>query len=354
MHVRVSPVIKSAYRPVCSRTAALLAAAALLGAAAPAQAAEGNRDGEGTASAAVLRAGLTVSLLNSAELPLDVTLNDVAAPSPRGSAEETLLTARLDGVEGGQPFEMLRADVSSAEATTDARGSRAEVALARATVHLPGLPALSLIELETVTASAVCDTGAAPAAESNLGGRVHVLGEDVTLRAEGTTTVEAPGVGEVTLALSAKETTGASAAATALELSISVDPLDLGVAAVDGTITLAEAECERQGAGGEPGTSGGSGGGSGGDSDGGSGGDSGGSTEGGADEGPGTQTLPNEDAAVDDGDGGEDGQDADPDLATTGGGSNTPLLIGGAAALLAAGGATLFYVRRRASGASEG
>jgi hypothetical protein len=104
MHVRVSPVIKSAYRPVCSRTAALLAAAALLGAAAPAQAAEGNRDGEGTASAAVLRAGLTVSLLNSAELPLDVTLNDVAAPSPRGSGGGGVVTVGVGGGGGGQPF----------------------------------------------------------------------------------------------------------------------------------------------------------------------------------------------------------------------------------------------------------
>ncbi|MGP3972092.1 SCO1860 family LAETG-anchored protein [Streptomyces sp. 6N223] len=344
-------MFNSAYRPACSRTAALLAAAALLGAAAPAQAAVGDRGEEGAASAAVLRAGLTVSLIDGAvEQPLDVTLNDVAAPSPRGRAEETLLTARLDGVEGGRPVEMLRADVSSAEATTDARGSRAEVALARATVHLPGLRALSLIELETVTASAVCDAGAAPAAASNLGGRVRVLGEDVTLRADGTTTVEAPGVGEVTLALSAKETTGATAAATALELTVAVDPLDLGVAAVDGTVTLAEAACERPGGGGDSASGGESGGASG------SGGESGGEASSG-DAGPSTQTLPNEDSDAGDpaGAGADDGgEGTDPDLAATGGGSATPFLVGGAMALLAAGGATLFYVRRRASGTVEG
>jgi LPXTG-motif cell wall-anchored protein len=328
-------VFNSAYRPARSRAAVLAAAAALLGAAAPAQAAqaaEGDGGERGTASAAVLRTGLTVSLLsNAVEQPLDVTLNDVTAPSPHGSAEETLLTARLDGVEGGEPFDMLRADVASSEATTDARGSRAEVALARATVHLPGLPALSLIELETITADAVCDAGAAPVAEANLGGRVHVLGQDVTLRAEGSTTVEAPGVGEVTLDLSMRETTETTAAASALELSVAVDPLDLGVAAVDGTVTLAEAECERPGPYEEPGEE-----------------EPEESASDGA-EGPSTQTLPGED-----GEPVSAGED-DPDLAETGGGSATTYLAGGAVALLAAGGATLFYVRRRRNGtAAEG
>jgi LPXTG-motif cell wall-anchored protein len=321
-------VFNSAYRPARSRAAVLLATAALLGAAAPAQAAEGDRDEEGTASAAVLRTGLTVSLLNSAvEEPLDVTLNEVTAPSPQGSsAEETLLTARLDGVEGGEPFEMLRADVASAEAAADADGSRAEVTLAQATVHLPGLPLLSLIEAETVTASAVCDAGAAPVADADLGGTVHVLGENVTLGADGSTTVEVPGVGQATLDLSVTETTDTTAAAAALKLSVAVDPLDLGVAAVDGQVTLAEAECESPGPYGE---------------------DDPGADEP-ADEGPGTQT-------------GEDGgaaepvaeEAADPDLAATGGNSATPYLAGGAVALLAAGGVTLFYVRRRAAGTGD-
>jgi hypothetical protein len=324
-------VFNSAHRSACRAArhpaAALLATAALLAAAAPAaQAAEGDGDEEaGTASASVLRAGLTVSLLNgTAELPLDVTLNDVASPSPSGSAEETLLTARLDGVEGGQPFQMLSADVASAEATTDADGSRAESSLVNATVHLPGLPLLSLIEVEAVTASAVCAEGEAPTAESNLGANVRVLGEDVTVRTEGSTTVEVPGVGQVTLDLSQSETTDTTAAATALGLSVSVDPLDLGVAAVDGEVTLVEAECQTPGAAG-PGDGASDG------ADGGAGSETG--------EGPSTQTGDNGEAIADD----------EADLAETGGGSSAPYVAGGALALVAAGGATMLLVRRRSA-----
>ena len=67
---------------------------------------------------------------------------------------------------------------------------------------MPGLPLLSLIEVEKVTSKAVCEAGRKPVAESNLLGAVTVLGKKVTLSAGGTTRVEVPGVGEVTLDLS--------------------------------------------------------------------------------------------------------------------------------------------------------
>src|SRR5882672_9839933 len=75
-------------------------------------------DDEGRASAVVLRTGLDVSLLNkTVNVPLTVSLNAVQAPQ---SAEKTALTAQLDGVDGGQPFSVLRADVASAKATVSA------------------------------------------------------------------------------------------------------------------------------------------------------------------------------------------------------------------------------------------
>lgn len=344
----------SVKRPA-SRAAALAATAALLGAAAPAAHAAAQADGDaaGSASAAVLRTQLDVSLLNGGvKVPLNLGLNEVASSGDVARSEKTLLSTTLEGVEHGQPFEVLRADVATAEARTDAEGSRADVAITRAKVHLPGLPLLSLIELETITASAVCAVGADPVAESNLGATARVLGEEVTLKTEGTTTVDAPGIGTVRLELSQHETTDTTAAAAALKLAVSVDPLDLGVATVDGELTLAEASCQGAGGSGDTGGTGGSGG-SGGDegasdgSDGASDGASDGS--GGAEEeGPSTQTGADDEGVAGAPAAAEIEGDDEADLATTGGGSNTMLLVGGAIALLAAGGGTVLYIRRRA------
>ncbi|WP_437113428.1 SCO1860 family LAETG-anchored protein [Streptomyces venezuelae] len=196
----------------------------------------------GRADAVVLRTGLNVSLLNkTVNVPLKVALNEVRAPA---SAEKTALTARLDGVDGGRPFSVLRADVATAKATVRGGTARGYSNIARAKMHVPGLPLLSLIEVEQVTSKAVCAEGERPVAESNLLGAVTVLGKKVTLTAKGTTEVKVPGVGEVTLALSKTHTTSRTAAASALELTVSVNPLKLNVAEVTGTVTLAGAGCE--------------------------------------------------------------------------------------------------------------
>ncbi|WP_193776291.1 SCO1860 family LAETG-anchored protein, partial [Streptomyces sp. E2N166] len=196
----------------------------------------------GRASATVLRTGLDVSLLNkTVNVPLAVTLNEVHAPE---SAQKTALTARLDGVDGGKPFSVLRADVAESKATATAAKSEGYTNLARARLHVPGLPLLSVVEVEQVTSVATCEAGKKPVADANLLGAVTVLGKKVTLTTGGTTEVEVPGVGEVRLDLSRTETTSRTAAATALELKVSVNPLDLNVAEVDGTVTLAKATCE--------------------------------------------------------------------------------------------------------------
>ncbi|WP_418956340.1 SCO1860 family LAETG-anchored protein [Streptomyces tritici] len=198
--------------------------------------------GEGRASAVVLRTGLDVALLDKTlQVPLKASLNEVHAPA---SASRTALTVELEGVDRGKPFHVLRADVATARASADAAKAEGHADLAKARVHVPGLPLLSLIEVEKVTSTAVCETGKRPVAESNVLGQVTVLGRKTTLTSGGTTKVTVPGVGEVTLDLSRTATTTRTAAATALRLKVAVNPLKLNVAEVNGEITLAEATCE--------------------------------------------------------------------------------------------------------------
>ncbi|MEE1737457.1 SCO1860 family LAETG-anchored protein [Streptomyces sp. BE147] len=346
------------------RLAALAVAAApvALLAAVPAQAATATATttGEGRASAVVLRTALNVSLLNKTiEVPLKATLNEVQAPA---SAKKTALSVRLEGVDHGQPFSVLRADVATAEATVGKHKAQGYSNLAKAAVHLPGLPLLPLIEVEKVTSKAVCQVGRKPVAESNVLGHVSVLGTKVALTAGGTTRVEVPGVGEVTLDLSKTSTTSRTAAAAALQLRVSVNPLKLNVADVQGDVTLAEATCETPKATDPGGTDGGSSG-SGGSSSGGS--SSGGSSDGGSSDGGASGSGGSTDGGSTDGgstggkgDGGPDvktqtGSGKAPatgNLAETGGSSATPYIAGGAALLLAVGAGATVMARRRARG----
>ncbi|MFE0800804.1 SCO1860 family LAETG-anchored protein [Streptomyces sp. NPDC058812] len=275
----------------------------------------------GRASATVLRTGLDVSLLNkTVNVPLAVTLNEVHAPE---TAQKTALTARLDGVDGGKPFSVLRADVAEAKATATAAKSEGYTNLARARLHVPGLPLLSVVEVEQVTSVATCEAGKQPVADANLLGAVTVLGKKVTLTTGGTTEVKVPGVGEVRLDLSRTETTSRTAAATALELRVSVNPLDLNVAEVDGTLTLAQATCESPAApaaeAGQPPAK--------------------------AEEPPAQRDAePDAEPAADVQ---AQGSRAEADLAETGGSSATPYIAAGAAALVLAGGGALAMARRR-------
>ncbi|MEU2249722.1 SCO1860 family LAETG-anchored protein [Streptomyces sp. NPDC019224] len=364
------------------RLAALAVAAApvALLATVPAHAAPATTGGDGKASAVVLRTALDVSLLNkTVDVPLKVTLNEVRAPR---SAEETALSVRLDGVNDGKPFSVLKADVATAKATVGKHRAEGYSNLAKARVSLPGLMMFPLIEVEKVTSKAVCEAGRRPVAESNVLGHVTVLGKRVTLTTGGTTRVAVPEVGEVTLDLSKTETTSRTAAAVALRLSVSVNPLHLNVADVKGEVTLAEATCETpeghgghngggDNGGGGNGGSGNGGGENGGNENGGSGnggsGNGGGSTDGGSGNGGATEGGSGDGGSTggDDktggtgGDGGDvktqTGTDqapaaTDADLAETGSSSSTPYIAGGAALLLAAGAGAMVLTRRRARG----
>ncbi|MFJ3660313.1 SCO1860 family LAETG-anchored protein [Streptomyces sp. NPDC090119] len=289
-------------------TAAALTAAPLLLSARPAHA----TGGHGRASAAVLRAGLDVSLLHhTADVPLTLSLNEVRAP---GDADRTALSARLDGVNQGQPFSVLRADVASARATATDERAEGSVRLTDARLHVPGLPLLSLIEVGTVTARATCAAGEEPEAEANVLGAVTVLGKRTTLTAGGPTEVRVPGVGEVRLDLAEQRTTSSTAAATALRLKVSVNPLRLNVAEVTGTVTLAEASCE---------------------------------TPAGAQEEEAAPAEPQQQASSEAPAPQVEPQGTQTNLAETGGSSTTPYIAGGALALLLLGGGAVTVARRR-------
>ncbi|WP_009995742.1 SCO1860 family LAETG-anchored protein [Streptomyces clavuligerus] len=232
------------FRMPARRCAAATAAVALLAGpvALAGPAAATGSGAQGRASAVVLRAGLDVSLLDkTVQVPVNTSLNEVTAPA---SASRTALTVRLDGVDGGRPVQLARADVATARATTEQGRTEGYARLAGARVQLPGLPLIPLVEIGKATSRAVCAAGARPVAESVLLGPVKVLGKEVTLTAAGTTRVTAAGVGEVTLDLARKQIASTTAAATALELRVAVNPLKLNVAEVNGTVTLAKATCE--------------------------------------------------------------------------------------------------------------
>ncbi|MEU3061389.1 SCO1860 family LAETG-anchored protein [Streptomyces subrutilus] len=294
--------------------AALLATGAVALLAAPpasATAGGGGAGGEGRSGAVVLRVGLDVGLLNkTVHVPLKATLNEITAPGT--AAEKKALAVTLDGVEGGAPVSVLRADVATSTATADRRVAQAQANLAKARVHVPGLPSLSLIEVEQVTSKAVCEAGRKPVATSNVLGSVTVLGKKVTLSAGGPTRVDVPGVGLVSLELSGTETTSTTAAAAALRLKVSVNPLHLNVAEVDGEVVLAEAHCESPAA---P-----------------------------ASVPPEAQTTPGVKPQIQTRT--QAGTGTAANLAETGGGSTTPYVAGAALVLLGIGGAALLLTRR--------
>ena len=266
---------------------------------------------KGSASAAVLRTSLDVSRLGGlAPLPLHTSLNEFHAPA---TAEKKALDVRLDAVEGGQPVSVLRADVATARAEVTHRTAQATTHLVHARVHVPGVPLLSLVEVEEVTATAVCKAGEQPVASSAIPGPVTVLGKRIPLTVRGTRTVEVPDVGTVQLALSRTETTSRAAAATALQLHVSIDPLKLNVARVEGTVTLAEANCTSAAAGASP------------------------AAEPSAAAGPGrSDTRPQ-----------SVGEHRGTNLAETGSTPLTPYLAGAAAVFIVAGGGSLVLARAR-------
>ncbi|MFI9588431.1 SCO1860 family LAETG-anchored protein [Streptomyces sp. NPDC052236] len=326
-----------------ARAAALLGASALviggaLVAGGPAYAVPvDERSGStGKATAVAARADLDVSVKGTGNVPVKAALSDVSAP---GDAQQTLLTAKVNGANNGQPSTLVKAKVAHSSAKANAQRSVGDVKLVGVRAYAPGLPANPLLSADVLKATASCETGKKPTAKAALADNVSVLGKPVTVNGPGNQHVEVPGVGTVDLVLEDATTTDSTGAATALRLKYTVTPAQLGVVKASGEIVLAEATCAMPNS--SAATNGGS---DNGGSD--SGGSDGGATEGsstggqssgsnGAEDGNSTDNQPSTQT-------GDDGEN----LAETGGNSATPIIAGVGGALIL-GGAAMYLIRRR-------
>ncbi|MEU9076152.1 SCO1860 family LAETG-anchored protein [Kitasatospora sp. NPDC048538] len=206
----------------------------------------------GRARAVTAELDLDVSLLNKAvDVPVNIALNKVETPAQRTASPRpvtgggSMLTATVDGVDQQGPVTLVKADVGTSVVRADARGTAASVKLVNADVHAPGLPATALLGLEAMSAEATCPVDGQPTAEVVAPVRLTVLGKPVTVGLYGPTKVDVPLVGSVSVEFSKRTTTSTTAAASALEVRVEVNPLNLNVAKVTGTVTVASVSCEK-------------------------------------------------------------------------------------------------------------
>lgn len=291
----------------------------------------------GSASAVTARIGLDVTLLNSLDVPVDVSLNAVRAPR---SADGSVLRATVAGVKGGQQT-LVDAKLGHSSAVVDKDGARASADLVGADVKVPGLLLHDVVTVDEVKASANCPAHGAPSAQVNVLGAVSVLGTKVSLSAVGPTRVALPGVGQVEVEFSQKTVTTRTAAATALQVKVTVNPGQLNVVRVSGTVELASVTCALGQGGGHRG-----------------GGPTGSTgtptaTSTAPTTAPGSATTPPaQPVSVTTGQpaasaGSPTPAPATTDLAETGGGSSTPVITGAALVLLGAGTGAVVLTRRR-------
>ncbi|MFD0569683.1 SCO1860 family LAETG-anchored protein [Kitasatospora gansuensis] len=230
------PVRQSVLRT--SAATALTAALVLPGA--TAHAAESST---GKAAAVTAELDLQVALVGgTAAVPVRISLNKVESPA---TLNGSVLTAKVDGVDQGRPVTLVRAEVGKSSTKADATGAAAKVELLDADVRAPGLLGAALLELEALSAEVSCPVDGPPTAKVNSPARITVLGKPVTLGLNGPTHVDVPGVGVVDVQFSRRSTTSSTAAASALEVTLDVNPLKLNVAKVTGRITVASVSCEK-------------------------------------------------------------------------------------------------------------
>ncbi|MEU6911485.1 SCO1860 family LAETG-anchored protein [Streptomyces coeruleorubidus] len=338
-----------------ARPAALLSVSALaIGgalAAGPAYAVPaGEHSGStGKAAAVAARADLKVSVEGAGDVPVKKSLNDLSAP---GDAQQTLLTAAVNGVNKGQPTTLVKAKVAHSSVKADGHRSVGHAKLVGVQAYAPGLPDIPLLAVDLLKATASCETGKKPTAKAALADNVTVLGKPVTVNGPGDQHVEVPGVGTVDLVLENATTTDGTGAATALRLKYTVTPAKLGVVKASGEIVLAEATCAMPGVSGadHDGSDGNGADGSGASGDGsGSGRAEGGSSDGqSSTESAGSKSAEGAESSVVPGNQpntqtGDDGLN----LAETGGNSATPVIAGVGGALILGGAAAVYLMRRR-------
>ncbi|MFJ5925279.1 SCO1860 family LAETG-anchored protein [Kitasatospora sp. NPDC092948] len=209
----------------------------------PAYAADGGTPAKpGKASAVTAELALDVTLLNAVKVPVDVALNKVESPAQRNGA---MLTATVDGVANGQPVTLVKAQVGKSVTKVDDQQATASVQLVGADVHVPGLPLTTLLGLDAMSTEVNCPVDGQPTAKVTAPVKLTVLGKSVTVGLNSPTHVDVPAVGTVDLEFSKKTVTSSTAAASALEVQVSINPLNLNVAKVDGKVTVAAVSCEK-------------------------------------------------------------------------------------------------------------
>ncbi|MEV6208844.1 SCO1860 family LAETG-anchored protein [Kitasatospora sp. NPDC051914] len=233
---------RSSVRAVAASLAASALAVSLPAAAAHAT---GPTPSAGSARAVTAEVDLDVSLLDKAvHIPVEATLNKVQTPAQR---DASMLTAAVDGVDRGRPVTLVKADVGRSVTRVDEHGTFASVTLADADLHAPGLPATTLLGLQALSAEATCPVDGQPSAKVTSPLKLTVLGRPVTVGLNSPSRVTVPAVGTVEVEFSKKTVTSATAAASALEVSVDVNPLNLNVARVTGRVTVASVSCEKPG-----------------------------------------------------------------------------------------------------------
>ncbi|GAA2097474.1 hypothetical protein GCM10009759_27680 [Kitasatospora saccharophila] len=209
----------------------------------PASAADaGTPAKSGRASAVTAELALDVTLLNAVNVPVDVALNKVESPAQRDGA---MLTAKVDGVDGGRPVTLVKAEVGKSVTKVDDRLATASVKLVDADVHVPGLPLTTLLGLEAMSSEVSCPVDGVPTASVTAPAKLTVLGKSVTVGLNSPTHVDVPAIGSVDVEFAKKTVTSSTAAASALEVKVVLNPLNLNVAKVDGTVTVASVSCEK-------------------------------------------------------------------------------------------------------------
>ncbi len=209
----------------------------------PAFAADGGAPAKpGKAKAVTAELSLNVELLNTVKVPVEVSLNKVESPAQRDGA---VLTATVDGVDGGRPVNLVKAQVGKSVTKVDDKQATASVQLVGAAVHAPGLPLTTLIGLEAMSAEVTCPANGQPTAKVTAPAKLTVLGQSVTVGLNSPTHVDVPAIGSVDVEFSKKTVTSSTAAASALEVQVAVNPLNLNVAKVNGKVTVASVSCEK-------------------------------------------------------------------------------------------------------------
>ncbi|BDI23591.1 IPT/TIG domain-containing protein [Herbiconiux sp. L3-i23] len=218
-------------------TAAGLVAASTLLYVSPAAAAPGDANASG------LSIDLGLDVLGLLEVD---AVADVGAVS--GNDAETLADVDVAGLLGADAT----AGVIDLASASDLTGASASSEVADIDVNLLGL---DLLSVGAASAFASCPVGAAPTADAELAG-LTVLGQAVTVDADTPTVLTDIGLDLGPLATvtadivleQVEATTATSAISSALQLSIAIEGTVAGIPLLStdaGTITLAQADCER-------------------------------------------------------------------------------------------------------------